>query len=245
VTQQLRQLLQQRRRRQLSKFKVFNVSAGFQTVVGLGNPGARYDATRHNIGFAVVDALRATVLAADGAGVEADCRANARAAIAGTLAGSGWIERSGYSESTLKINDWSGSLIKPQTFMNRSGEPLQAFLSFRKIPISNIIVVHDEIDLPFGVVRVKVDGGEGGHNGLRSISERCGGRGYARVRVGVGKPPPGSPLSKAPDGVATWVLGRFSSEEEPFAEELVAKACGAVATLILSGVKKAQNKYNG
>jgi PTH1 family peptidyl-tRNA hydrolase len=221
------------------------VSAGFQTVVGLGNPGARYDATRHNIGFAVVDALRATVLAADGAGVEADCRANARAAIAGTLAGSGWIERSGYSESTLKINDWSGSLIKPQTFMNRSGEPLQAFLSFRKIPISNIIVVHDEIDLPFGVVRVKVDGGEGGHNGLRSISERCGGRGYARVRVGVGKPPPGSPLSKAPDGVATWVLGRFSSEEEPFAEELVAKACGAVATLILSGVKKAQNKYNG
>lgn len=220
------------------------MSAGFQTVVGLGNPGARYDSTRHNIGFAVVDALRATVIAPDGSSVEADCRANARAAITGSLAGSGWIERAGYSETSLKVSDWSGSLIKPQTFMNRSGEPLQAFLSFRKIPISQVIVVHDEIDLPFGVVRVKVDGGEGGHNGLRSISERCGGRGYARVRVGVGKPPPGSPLAMAPDGVATWVLGRFSQEEQPFAEELVAKACGAVVALVLAGIKKAQNKYN-
>lgn len=220
------------------------MSAGFQTVVGLGNPGSRYDATRHNIGFAVVDALRATTFAPDASGVEADCRGNARSAIAGSLGGSGWIERSGYSESALTIGSWSGHLIKPQTFMNRSGEPLQNFLSFRKIPISQVVVVHDEIDLPFGVVRVKVDGGEGGHNGLRSISERCGGRGYARVRVGVGKPPPGSPLALAPDGVATWVLGRFSSEEYPFAEELVAKACGAVVTLLLAGVKKAQNKYN-
>ncbi len=220
------------------------MSAGFQTIVGLGNPGARYDSTRHNIGFAVVDALRATSLAHDGAGVEAECRANARAALAGTLAGAGWLERSGYSEAALHVSDWSGSVIKPQTFMNRSGEPLQAFLSFRKIPISQVIVVHDEIDLPFGVVRVKVDGGEGGHNGLRSISERCGGRGYARVRVGVGKPPVGSPLAQAPDGVATWVLGRFSQEEQPFAEELVGRACGAVVTLLLEGLKKAQNKYN-
>ena len=221
------------------------MSAGFQTVVGLGNPGARYDSTRHNIGFAVVDALRATSISPDGSGVEADCRAIARAAIAGNLAGAGWIERSGYSEGSLTIGSWSGHLIKPQTFMNRSGEPLQTFLAFRKIPISQGIVVHDELDLPFGVVRVKVDGGEGGHNGLRSISERCGGRGYARVRVGVGKPPAGSPLAMAPDGVATWVLGRFSGEEGPFAEELVAKACGAVVALLLAGVKRAQNKYNG
>ncbi len=220
------------------------MSAGFQTIVGVGNPGVRYDSTRHNIGFAVVDALRATALNADGSGAEADCRANARAAIAGNLAGSGWLDRAGYSEGSLRVGDWSGSLIKPQTFMNRSGEPLQSFLSFRKIPISDVIVVHDEIDLPFGVVRIKVDGGEGGHNGLRSISERCGGRGYVRVRVGVGKPPPGSPLAMAPDGVATWVLGRFSQEEQPIAEEMVGRACGAVVTLLLHGLKKAQNKYN-
>ena len=213
--------------------------------MGLGNPGARYDATRHNIGFAVVDALRAASFSGDVSAVEGECRAHARAAIAGTLSGSGWIERSGYSEGSLRFGEWAGHLVKPQTFMNRSGEPLQAFLSFRKIPVSEVIVIHDEIDLPFGVVRVKVDGGEGGHNGLRSISERCGGRGYARVRVGVGKPPPGSPLATAPDGVATWVLGRFSSEEQPFAEELVARACGAVVTLLMSGLKKAQNKYNG
>ena len=221
------------------------MSAGFQTIVGLGNPGARYDATRHNIGFAVVDALRATTINSDASGVEADCRSNAQASIAGNLTGTGWLERNGYSEGVLRVGDWSGALVKPQTFMNRSGEPLQSFLSFRKIPLSQVIVVHDEIDLPFGVVRVKFDGGEGGHNGLRSISERCGGRGYYRVRVGVGKPPPGSPLSRAPDGVATWVLGRFSQEEQPIAEELVGKACGAVVTLLLHGLKKAQNKYNG
>ncbi len=220
------------------------MSAGFQTIVGLGNPGARYDSTRHNVGFAVVDALRATPLTGDRGGIESDCRAHARAALAGNLSGSGWLERNGYSEGSLRVDDWSGSLIKPLTFMNRSGEPLQSFLSFRKIPIGDVIVVHDEIDLPFGVVRVKFDGGEGGHNGLRSISERCGGRGYVRVRVGVGKPPPGSPLASAPDGVATWVLGRFSQEEQPIAEELVGRACAAVVTLVLQGLKKAQNKYN-
>jgi PTH1 family peptidyl-tRNA hydrolase len=220
------------------------VSAGFLTVVGLGNPGSRYTSTRHNIGFAVVDALKASSIPGDGSGVESECRAHARAAIAGELGGAGWSERSDYSESSLAIGKWSGSIIKPQSFMNRSGEPLSRFLSFRKVDICQVIVVHDEIDLPFGAVRVKVDGGEGGHNGLRSISSECGGRGYARVRVGVGKPPPGSPLAASPDGVATWVLGRFSQEEQPIAEEMVGRACAAVVTLILSGVRAAQNKFN-
>ena len=220
------------------------MSAGFTTIVGLGNPGARYNATRHNVGFAVVDALRAASLPDYQKVSEGDFRAVAGRAIAGDLDSAGWNSRGGYSETGFSLGDWRGHLIKPQTFMNRSGEPLAAFLSFRKIPLSEIIVVHDEIDLPFGQVRIKVDGGEGGHNGLRSISAVCGGRSYVRVRVGVGKPPAGSPLLNNPDGIATWVLGRFSQEEQPFAEELVGKAAAAVVTLVLSGVKAAQNKFN-
>lgn len=220
------------------------MSAGFTTIVGLGNPGVRYNATRHNVGFAVVDALRAASLPTDGKCGQSDFAPVVRSAIAGDLDGSGWSSRAGYSEASLSIAEWRGHLIKPQTFMNRSGEPLAAFLSFRKIPLSEIIVVHDEIDLPFGAVRIKVDGGEGGHNGLRSISALCGGRSYVRVRVGVGKPPAGSPLLSHPDGIANWVLARFSQEEQPFAEELVAKAAAAVVTLVLSGVKAAQNKFN-
>jgi PTH1 family peptidyl-tRNA hydrolase len=220
------------------------VSPDFHTVVGLGNPGSRYDGTRHNIGFAVVDALRAASFSHDGRGVEVECRPLAGRAISGSLGSSGWLERSGYLEAPLRVGDWSSTLIKPSTFMNRSGEPLASYLSFRKIPISQVIVVHDEIDIPFGTVRIKVDGGEGGHNGLRSISALCGGRNYVRVRVGVGKPPPGSPLSKAEDGIATWVLNRFFQEEQQFAEEMVAKACAAVVMIAREGLKAAQNKFN-
>jgi PTH1 family peptidyl-tRNA hydrolase len=130
------------------------------------------------------------------------------------------------------------------TFMNRSGEPLQTYLSYRKIPLSEVIVVHDEIDIPFGTVRLKIDGGEGGHNGLRSISEQCGGRGYARIRVGVGKPPQGSPLLAHPDGIATWVLSRFSAEQRLEAEQLVVRSACAVFELATKGLRAAQNRFN-
>ena len=192
-------------------------------MVGLGNPGSQYDQTRHNIGFSVVDALRACSGSLDLAEVEKSAHKQALSALAGDLGVSGWSERAGFREASITLPGWNVSLIKPMTFMNRSGEPLQSFLSYKKIPINQVIVVHDEIDIPFGVVRVKVDGGEGGHNGLRSISERCGGRGYARVRVGVGKPPPESPWSGRPDGVAGWVLSKFSSDERSQAQELVVR----------------------
>ncbi len=221
------------------------MSLDFSTVVGLGNPGSRYDSTRHNIGFAVVDALRASNGLREPEDVELECRKNAAAAIAGDLARVGWNTRDDLHESTFSCADWSASLVKPMSFMNRSGEPLQRFLHYKKITISQVIVVHDEIDIPFGSIRIKVDGGEGGHNGLRSISDLCGGRGYTRVRVGVGKPAPGSPLATHPDGVATWVLGKFTSEEQQFAQELVSKAAAAVALLGLKGLRAAQNRFNG
>lgn len=220
------------------------MSANYLTVVGLGNPGSQYDLTRHNIGFAVVDALRACSGIVDIADLRGAVLRNAPAALAGDLGDSGWTGRAGFREASCIVDDWSGALIKPMTFMNRSGEPLQGYLSYRKIPISQVIVVHDEIDIPFGAVRVKVDGGEGGHNGLRSISEVCGGRAYARVRVGVGRPPEGSPLLREPDGVATWVLGRFTTEERPLAEELLAKAASAVIELARHGLRAAQNRFN-
>jgi PTH1 family peptidyl-tRNA hydrolase len=130
------------------------------------------------------------------------------------------------------------------TYMNRSGEPLQGFLSYKKILINQVIVIHDEIDIPFGGVRVKVDGGEGGHNGLRSISERCGGRGYARLRVGVGKPPPGSHWDGRPDGVAGWVLSKFAADERVIAEELVVRGVLAAIELGTKGLRAAQNRFN-
>ncbi len=213
-------------------------------VVGLGNPGPRYSGTRHNIGFAVADALRLCSGVSDPSDVRALVLARAGDAIAGRYDRDGWLDKGGHLESAVSIADWRASALKPQTFMNRSGEPTRAFLQFKKILVSQVIVIHDEIDLPFGTVRVKVDGGEGGHNGLRSLSECCGGRGYTRVRVGVGKPPPGSPLAGVPDGVATWVLSRFSSEELPHAEEMVARAVEVVVSLGLKGVKFTQDRYN-
>jgi len=220
------------------------MAQNFLAVVGLGNPGARYDSTRHNIGFAVVDALRACSGLRDPSDTLGEAQSKAEAALMGRLAEHGWSDKGEHFESPLALGDWSATLIKPMTFMNRSGEPLQKVLHFRKISLPHVVVIHDEIDIPFGSIRIKQDGGEGGHNGLRSISEMCGGRGYTRVRVGVGKPPAGSPLAQQPDGVATWVLGKFSQEERPFAEELVARAAEAVMLLGVKGLKAAQNKVN-
>jgi PTH1 family peptidyl-tRNA hydrolase len=216
----------------------------FSVVVGLGNPGSQYDATRHNVGFAVVDLLRALSGLSDPGDLRAEAGAHVRAAIGGSIGCQGWVERTGVLESQCSVGKWSGHLIKPMTYMNRSGEPLQQFLHYRKIPLSQVVVVHDEIDIPFGSLRIKVDGGEGGHNGLRSISESCGGRGYARVRVGVGKPPPGSPMALREDGIANWVLSRFSAEEQPFAEDLVINGARAVYELVSKGVRAAQNLCN-
>jgi PTH1 family peptidyl-tRNA hydrolase len=221
------------------------MNSGYAVVVGLGNPGSKYDGTRHNIGFAVVDALGACSGIREVSELEADARSHAPSALAGSLGQTGWSDRRSHLESTISIAEkWSAVLVKPQTFMNRSGEPLRDVLAFRKIGIPQVIVVHDEIDLPLGAVRIKVGGGDGGHNGLRSISAQCGGRDYARVRVGIGRPVPGSPMAADPDGVARWVLSRFSSEERPIAEELIGRAAAAVVSLALEGLKTAQNRYN-
>jgi PTH1 family peptidyl-tRNA hydrolase len=220
------------------------MSGEFSLVVGLGNPGSRYTSTRHNIGFAVVDALRFCSGVSDLGDLRGVALSKAADALAGRYDREGWFDKGDYLESSVVVGGWKPSLLKPQTFMNRSGEPTRGYLQFKKTPLSHIIVVHDEIDLPFGTVRLKFDGGEGGHNGLRSISDCCGGRGYTRVRVGVGKPAAGSPLAGAADGVATWVLSRFTAEELPHAEDLVARAAEAVVSLGLKGFRLTQDRYH-
>ena len=135
-------------------------------VVGLGNPGRKYEGNRHNIGFGVVDALARDVPSADFR--EKFSGLFARGEAFGSAVG----------------------LLKPQTYMNESGRSVQAAQAFLKVQLGEILVVHDELDLPFGEVRLKLAGGHAGHNGLRDISARLGAD-YARLRVGIGRPPPG------------------------------------------------------
>lgn len=219
------------------------MEAPVTVIVGLGNPGVQYDGTRHNIGFAAADLLLSMSEVAP-RDLESRAVANVKAALAGNLPTRGWQERRGLLEAKCEIGSWSGYIVKPTTFMNRSGEPLRQFLQFKKISLSTVAVLHDEIDIPVGVLRLKMGGGEGGHNGLRSISDCCGGRDYARIRLGVGKPPPSSPMAGSPDGIARWVLSRFSDEETPYIEELLVRGILATYELVSKGVRAAQNVCN-
>ena len=183
-------------------------------IVGLGNPGSKYEHTRHNIGFLVADRL---------------------------------AERAGSKLSTKKFNAQFGSCViagckslfgKPQTYMNSSGDSVQPMAAFHKIGSSQVVVIHDELDLPFGSVRIKQSGGHAGHNGLRSISARLGGGDYPRVRVGIGRPTRG-------DNVTGHVLGAFSSVERSSLDAVIERTCDAVETLLSEGVVAAMNSVNG
>ena len=183
-------------------------------IAGLGNPGARYDRTRHNVGFDVVERL------ADRAGVSLrEKRFNA-------VLGTGRIG----GEAVL--------LCKPQTFMNRSGDSVGPMAGWYKLPPAQVITVHDDLDLPFGDVRVKVGGGHGGHNGLRDLHRALPDNGYVRVRVGIGRP-------KGPMDVSSWVLSRWSPDEVERIDDVVDRAANAVELVLAEGVKPAMNRVNG
>ncbi|MGN6379187.1 MAG: aminoacyl-tRNA hydrolase [Gaiellales bacterium] len=148
-------------------------------VVGLGNPGARYRATRHNAGYMVVDRIAERL---DG----------------------GWRSRFSGLLCELRDGDQRVALLKPQTYMNDSGRSVSAALRFYKLPPERLLVVHDEIDLQLGDVRAKLGGGLAGHNGLRSVVQHMGTQDFARVRLGVGRPERGDPRP-----VVDWVLTPF------------------------------------
>ena len=182
-------------------------------IVGLGNPGSKYRETRHNIGFAVADRLAERHRVAFG-----EQKFDGQFA-SGRVAGQ-------------KV-----FLLKPETYMNRSGESVGPAARYYELSADQIVVVHDDVDLDLGRLKVKSGGGHGGHNGLRSIVDALGTSDFVRVRCGVGRPEHGS--------VKDHVLGRFRNDERSVADAVVEAACDAVETVMRDGPDRAQNRFNG
>ncbi|WP_227979867.1 aminoacyl-tRNA hydrolase [Nocardia spumae] len=183
-------------------------------VVGLGNPGPEYERTRHNAGFLVADVLAE--------------RIGGRFTV---------HKKSGADLVEARLDGRKILLAKPRTYMNLSGRPVAALARFFSVPPTEIIVVHDELDLPFGDIRLKRGGGEGGHNGLRSISNALSTKDYLRVRFGVGRPP-------GRQDPADFVLKPFSAAERKEVPVLVEQTADAVELLLRVGLEPAQNQLH-
>jgi PTH1 family peptidyl-tRNA hydrolase len=188
-------------------------SKGKYLVVGLGNPGRRYRRNRHNIGFMVIDRVAET------AGI-----------------------RLGRVQSNAIVGDGSLSeksliLAKPQTYMNLSGNAVGSLARYYRIPMGKLLVIYDEIDLPFGTLRFRAQGGSGGHNGMKSIIDRIG-RDFPRLRLGVDRPP-------GYMEPADYVLQNFSGDELPIVTEMVDLAVAAIQLYLQDGIEIAMTRYNG
>ncbi|MEN6314979.1 MAG: aminoacyl-tRNA hydrolase [Clostridiaceae bacterium] len=183
-------------------------------IVGLGNPGNKYENTRHNVGFRTIDYISGKY------GVKVD-RLRHKA-----LTGDGAIK----GERVL--------LVKPQTFMNLSGESVRDIMEWYKVPLENLIVIYDDADLPAGTIRVRPKGSSGTHNGMKSIIYQLQSDDFPRIRIGIGKAPEGWDL-------ADYVLGRFSSEESAVIMQSIGRASDAAVAVMTGGVASAMNQYNG
>jgi PTH1 family peptidyl-tRNA hydrolase len=184
-------------------------------IVGLGNPGRQYESHRHNVGFLAVDELASSV--------RADAFREKFSAL--------WSKGS-----------WKGDdvvLLKPQTFMNLSGQSVQPAAAFFKVPADHVLVLHDELDLPFGELRLKAGGGHAGHNGLRSMIQSMGTPDFLRLRVGIGRPKPGFRGE-----VADYVLSGFDPVERAELPDVLTKASRAVLDVIERGLTPAMNTLN-
>ncbi len=183
-------------------------------VVGLGNPGPQYAKTRHNIGFMVADILAARI----GAPFKTH-------------------KRSGAEVATGRLGGRPVVLAKPRCYMNESGRQVGPLAKFYSVPTADVIVIHDELDIDFGKVRLKLGGGEGGHNGLRSVANALGTKEFARVRIGIGRPPG----RKDP---AAFVLEPFSSTERTEVPTICELAADATELLMRAGLEPAQNQVH-
>jgi len=182
-------------------------------VVGLGNPGKKYESTRHNVGFNAIDCI------AEQWGVSVK-KIKHKSLIGET-----------------KIDGEKVILVKPQTFMNASGEALMEIQRFYKIPIENIIVIYDDLDLDVGKLRIRPSGSAGTHNGMRSIIQLLQDDKFPRVRIGIGKP-----MIKG--DIINHVIGNFPKSERKIVDDIIALSAKAVEEMILNGTNKAMNKYN-
>jgi peptidyl-tRNA hydrolase, PTH1 family len=183
-------------------------------LIGLGNPGREYRDNRHNFGFMLIDRLIV--------------RLNAR----------GMKLQSKAIVTTATYEDRKLILAKPQTYMNLSGQSIQGLTHFYKVPVENILVAFDDLDLPFGTIRLRPGGGAGGQKGLASAIEGLGTKDVARLRLGIGRPPGRMDPS-------AYVLQNFSREEMKFLSEIVDRAVDAALEFVKNGLNAAMNKYNG
>lgn len=182
-------------------------------IVGLGNPGKKYEQTRHNVGFHVIDEL---------------------------------LERHGWTLSKEKFNGFytmenvAGNkviLVQPYTFMNRSGECVKPLLDYFRIPMEDMLVVYDDLDLPTGKIRLRQKGGHGGHNGIRSMIDQLGENTFKRIRVGIGRP-------EGSMAVVDYVLNRFSKEQEDDVEDSVKQAADACEAWLTKDFSDVMNSFN-
>jgi len=187
---------------------------GPQLVVGLGNPGLQYAKTRHNVGFMVADLLAERL----GATFKVH-------------------KRSGAEIVTGRLGNRSIVLAKPRTYMNESGRHVGPLAKFYSVSPADVIVIHDELDIDFGRIRLKLGGGEGGHNGLRSVVNALGTKEFQRVRIGIGRPP-------GRQDPADFVLKPFASAERAELPELIERAADATCSLIINGLERTQSTFN-
>jgi peptidyl-tRNA hydrolase, PTH1 family len=190
-----------------------------QLIVGLGNPEPKYDQTRHNIGFAAIDRL------SDLWGIPLREHRKFQG---------DYGEGATPSRQTVR-------LLKPRTYMNRSGQSIRAVVDWYKLEPSSVFVIYDDMDLPIGKIRLRLSGSAGGHNGMKSAIAHLGTQDFPRLRIGIGKPKE----EKADDVTISHVLGRFSSDEDQHIQAVLKQlVVGAVEVSLKSGLEKAMNLYN-
>lgn len=183
-------------------------------IVGLGNPGREYEDTRHNIGFAVIDRF-----------LQKSSMLNEKS------------EKKALTYKS-KIGNEDCLFVKPQTYMNLSGESVVGLMNYYKIEPENLLVLHDDIDLAFTQMKMQINRGHGGQNGIRSIHQLLGHNKYMRVKLGVGRP------SHPSMEVSSWVLSKFKNDERSDLDQFMDRACDAIESFVLDGPKKSMEIYN-